>query len=139
MGRLKKEHSGWHTSGLWLKYQSPKVVETPVKAKSKKDTVKWCRGKVGVEHDWHRFENMKYDWEIDGYVDKYIHLMCMECKKEKYTKTAKSANYPLHIWIDQKYCGADPIQVRVNGEYKPLTIYDFKKGKYYCRDCGYCH
>lgn len=139
MGRLKKDHSGWRSSGLYLKYQSPKINEQPTKAKSKKDTVKWCRGKVGREHEWHRFENMKWDWELDNYVEKYIHLRCVQCGKEKYAKTAKSANYPLHIWIDEKYCGADPIQVRVNGEYLPLTIYDFKKGKWYCHECGFCH
>lgn len=139
MGRIKKDHSGWRTHGIWLKYQNPKVNEIPVKPKSKKDTNKWCRGKVGREHEWHRFQKMEWSWRMDDYVDPYIEIHCVECGKEKYAKTSKAANYPLHIWIDQKYCGADPIQVRVNGEYKPLTMYDYKKGKYYCHECGFCH
>jgi hypothetical protein len=118
MGRLKKDHTGWRTSGLWLKYKHPTASET---------------------QEWHKFQKMEWSWRMDDYVDPYIEIHCVECGKEKYTKTAKAANYPLHIWIDEKYCGYDPIQVRVNGEYKPLTMYDFKRGKYYCRDCGFCH
>ena len=38
MGRLKRDHSGWRTSGLWLKYQNPMVEDKPLKGKSKKNT-----------------------------------------------------------------------------------------------------
>lgn len=141
MGRIKKNHSGWRTHGIWMKYQTPKVNEQPVKPKSKKDTNKWCRGKVGTEHIWHRFEEPKWDWVEDTYTStsKSVAIKCIECGKEKYAKTAKAANYPLHIFVDQKYCGYDPVQVRVNGEYKPLTIYEYKRGRFFCRSCGFCH
>lgn len=139
MGRLKKDHSGWRTHGLWLKYQHPTASDTQAKPKSKKDTNKWCRGKVGREHEWHKFQKMKWSWRDDDYVDPYIEISCIECGKEKYAKTAKAANYPLHIYIEEKYCGYDPVQVRVNGEYKPLTLYESKHGMYYCRDCGFWH
>ena len=139
MGRIKKDHSGWRTHGIWLKYQSPAIKEPTVKPKSKKDTNKWCRGKVGVEHNWHRYEKRKWNWELDDYVSPYIEISCVECGKEKYAKTAKAANYPLHIWIDQKHCGYDPVQLRVNGEYKPLYMYEYRNGKYFCHDCGFWH
>lgn len=122
MGRLKRDHSGWHTSGLYLKYQSPKINERPVKAKSKKDTNKWCRGKVGREHAWHRYQGRKYNWLKEDYVDPYVHIKCIECGKEKYAKTAKAATYPMHLWIDDKSEAYWPVQVRVNGKYLPITI-----------------
>lgn len=140
MGRLKKDHTGWRTSGLWLKYKQPTINEVQTKPKSKKDTNKWCRGKVGVEHNWHRFQNMKWSDELWDYKDPYVSIHCVECGKEKYAKTAKAAAYPLHIWIDEKDCGIDPVQIRVNGEYKPLTMYDYKRdGRRYCWQCGFCH
>lgn len=139
MGRLKREHGGYRTSGLWLKYQSPKIDETSVRSRSKKDTTKWCRGKVGREHEWHKFQEPKWSDELWGYENLRVSIRCINCGKGKYTKTAKAANYPLHIWVDEKYCGVDPVQVRINGEYKTLTLYDYKKDKYYCHECGYCH
>lgn len=139
MGRLKQDHSGYRTSGIWLKYQQPRIEEKPFKSKSKKNTNKWCKGKVGREHDWHRFEKMRWSWGEEDYVDPYIAIHCVVCDKQKYTKTAKSANYPLHIFIKEEDCGVDPIQIKVNGDYKPLTLFDFKDGKYFCHDCGFCH
>lgn len=140
MGRLKKDHDGYRTSGLWLKYQTPQVNERNIPPKSKKNTTLWCRGKVGREHTWHRFEQMRWNDEIWDFLGKTIEIRCVDCGKEKYIKTAKAAGYPLHIWVDQKYCGVDPVQVKVNGEYKPLTHFDFKRGgHHYCWRCGYCH
>lgn len=139
MGRLKKDHSGWHTSGLWLKYQAPKVNERPVKGKSKKDTNKWCRGKVGVEHKWHRYQAKSYNWDADDYVSPYIYIRCSECRKDKYAKTAKTANYPLHLWIDDNNTGYELVQVRINGEYSPLDYYKYLKDKYWCKECSRWH
>lgn len=139
MGRLKRDHSGWSTSGKWLKYQTPQVNETPTGGKSKKDTNKWCRGKVGINHHWHRFQRRHYNWELDDYVDPYIHIKCVECGKEKYAKTAKSADFPLHLDIQDKSEGYEPVQVRVNGKYLPISYLEYQKGKYFCHSCGYWH
>lgn len=139
MGRLKKEHGGWRTHGLWLKYQSPKVNEQPIKAKSKKDTNKWCRGKKGVEHNWHRYQGRQYDWRVDDYVSPYVEIKCLECRKEKYAKTAKAAKYTLHAWVEDKSSGYEPVQVRVNGKYLPIEYTMYQKGKYWCGGCGYWH
>jgi hypothetical protein len=51
MGRIKKDHTGYTTMSLWKKYKYPEVFEK-LKPKTKKDTKRWCRGKVGVEHDY---------------------------------------------------------------------------------------
>lgn len=47
---------------------------------SKRDTKKWCRGKVGVEHtplciDYNRLKNTSY---LDGWKV----LVCTKCRKE---------------------------------------------------------
>lgn len=140
MGRLKRDHTGYSSSGLWLKYQRPGINERSVAPKSKKDTNKWCRGKVGREHNWHRFQEMRWSWSEEDYISPYIAIHCVVCDKEKYAKTAKSANYPLHIYVKQEYCGIEPVQINVNGEYKPLTAYEFKNNNYhYCDECGYTH
>lgn len=139
MGRLKKDHGGWRTSGLWLKYQTPKVNEINKRPKSKKDTNKWCRGKVGREHEWHRYQGRKYSWELDNYVLPYVYIKCLECKKEKYVKTAKSAKYPMHLWVEDQGLGYEPVQVRVNGKYLPIDYLRYEKGGYYCYDCGVWH
>lgn len=102
MGRLKRDHSGWRTSGLWLKYQTPTVNEVQ-KHKTKKDTRRWCRGKTGVEHDWHRYQNKRYDWEIDGWFDPWIRIECQSCKKKMYKRMAKTSHLPLHLFIESDY------------------------------------
>lgn len=139
MARLKKDHSGYRSHGLYKKYKVPTTSDPVIKHKSKKDTNKWCRGKVGVEHDWHRFQSRKYDWEVDDYVIPWSHVKCFECGKSKYQKTAKSIKFPLHLWIDHKNEGYTLIPVRVNGKLTKVDYYKYQAGKYWCNDCGYWH
>jgi len=74
MGRLKKDHSNYKTSGLWKKYQYPKIEETPRRGKKSKNTRKWCKGKVGVKHDYELVQ--KHDWMKIP--------VCKKCKKQDY-------------------------------------------------------
>lgn len=138
MGRLKRDHSGWRTSGLWLKYQSPQVNERQPKF-NKRDTNKWCRGKIGREHVWHRYQQKRYSWELDDYIDLWVHIKCVECGKQKYTKTAKSARYPMHLYIKEKSDGFELIPVRINGEYLPVDYWKYQKDKKWCSGCGRWH
>lgn len=45
--RLKEDRNNWRASSIIRKQA---VVPEVVKAPAKKDTVKWCKGKVGREH-----------------------------------------------------------------------------------------
>lgn len=139
MGRIKRDHSGYRTSGLWTKFQHPKINDVEPGGKSKKNTNKWCRGKVGVEHKWHRYQRYHWNWELDRYVSPYVHIKCVECGKEKYAKTAKSADFPLHLEVQNISEGYEPIQVRVNGKYLPIDYLQYQKGKYWCKSCGVWH
>lgn len=101
MGRLKKDHSGWKTHGLWKKYQFPKIDERP-KHKSKKDTKKWCRGKVGVEHKWVREQQKRWDNELAEYFGSYITISCDDCDKSMYKRLSKVSHIPMRIFIMQE-------------------------------------
>ncbi len=50
--RIKKDHTGWRSSGLWKKYSLPSIDELTPRPKSKKNTAKWCKGRVGLKHDY---------------------------------------------------------------------------------------
>lgn len=139
MGRLKKDHSGWRTSGIWLKYQQPTINDTQAKPKAKKDTNKWCRGKVGREHVWHRYQQKRWNDDLWKYLSPYIEIKCIVCNKEKYVKTARAATYPMHLWVEQQNEGYEPVQVRVNGKYLPIEYLEYRQGKYFCHSCGYWH
>jgi hypothetical protein len=131
MGRLKRDHSGWSTSGKWLKYQQPKINEQPVKGKSKKDTRRWCRGKVGVEHDFHQTVRFTF------FDEKYYNTKCVECRKEVSKKRVKS--YPLHLDIEKDSGPPQPIQVKVNGVAIPIDYRKFYDGGYWCDQCREWH
>lgn len=62
MGRLKKDHSGYKTSGLWAKYKYPQVNEGIRQPKPSKDTRRWCKGKVGLKHSYELVERHKGHW-----------------------------------------------------------------------------
>jgi hypothetical protein len=136
MGRLKQDHSGYRTSGLYLKYQMPSVDEHPLKFKKKKDTKKWCRGKVGVGHDWHRFQHKRYDWERDEYYGTWIEIRCLECGKTTYKRIAKTGHLPLHAFIYGE-SEQTQIQCRVNGKIIPFE--EVYHDKWYCRACRQWH
>lgn len=76
MGRLKKDHSNYKTSGLWKKYQYPKVEERYIH-KSSKNTKKWCKGKIGKKHQYELVEEHDFlDWSWKIYK-------CKVCGKKK--------------------------------------------------------
>ena len=131
MGQLKRDHGGYHSSGLWTKYQQPAVVERNVH-KSKKDTNKWCKGKVGKPHDWvQTLHRSRYD------AFTYYTCRCDTCGKRIYRKRVKSL--PLHIDVrDQEgEIRHFPIQVKVNGRAIPIDPKRFSSE--YCWDCRDWH
>ena len=138
MGRLKHDHSGWRSHGLWKKYQQPTVIEQPTKHKSKKNTRRWCKGKVGVEHALvRRFKH--YGWSSRR--SKVIYTVCTVCRKEFY-KT-KNEGVPLQIEIDETDERAFPIQVKVNGRAIPFNECTLKAMRtehwVYCEYCKDWH
>lgn len=131
MGRLKKDHSGYRTHGLWVKYQTPQVVERN-KPKSKKDTRKWCRGKVGVEHQliryfWH------YGW--DRKKTNWIRTKCRVCDKEFGRKNDPSV--PLYIEVDEEG-KVFFVQVKVNGKALPMEPHLYGD-EWWCEHCRTWH
>lgn len=77
--RLKEDKSSWHSSAI-IKRDFRHDSSQPVGAshRTKKDTKKWCRGKVGVEHD--------YEYQIPP-NDSFIYKMqpiCLNCGKQDY-------------------------------------------------------
>lgn len=132
MGRLKRDHGGWHTSGLWLKYQQPTAKELPLKNRAKKDTNKWCRGKVGVEHELHQRIHLRFNSST------WYKTWCKNCRKELHKKRVKSL--PLHVEVKQGASSrAFPIQVKVNGKAIPIDSRLYEDNSYYCEQCEQWH
>ena len=48
----------------------------------KKDTRRWCRGKVGLEHDWIACEEIHYSWYSRIFAQHY----CRLCSKKRTTR-----------------------------------------------------
>lgn len=135
MARLKKDHSGWRSSGLHLKYKSPSINERAVKAKSKKDTVRWCGGKVGREHDLYRKFREWRTWD-SVIISNYWETICSECGKKFYRKDTTP---PLQIPIKQVREVSLPIQVKVDGKPIPIDPHRFYDESYYCYECKEWH
>lgn len=141
MGRLKKDHSGWHTSGLWLKYKEPTVEEQQPRHKSKKNTREWCRGKKGQPHElirvfYRTHGNGKYfDWGYwNGRLFKYTETVCTNCGKRFWNK---NKGIPLVIPVkdeSEEY----PVQVKVNGVIQPIHPSRYLD-QHYCWDCWRYH
>ena len=140
MARLKRDHSGYHSYGLYAKYKQPSISEKPNGNRlKKKNTNKWCRGKIGTEHKWHSYQQKRWSDERWAFMNTYIEIKCVECRKEKYIKTARAAIYPFHIWIDHQNEGYQSIQVKVNGKILPIAEYQYHKDRYWCKECGTWH
>lgn len=102
MGRLKRDHNGYHTSGLWLKYQNPTTDEDLPRAKSKKDTKRWCKGKVGVKHSpVRRFKH--YSWSSRR--SRVVYTICTVCGKN--TGSNKAKGVPLILELDESNHGIE--------------------------------
>lgn len=119
MARLKKDHSGWRSHGLYLKYKEP--VEN--KPKSKKDTNRWCRGKVGKEHNLVRFKPEHYRWFNEPLYD-YVRVMCLNCGKEMYKR--KNLNLPLVVDVIQINTERHDTFIPVNGKLSKKQLEYFK-------------
>lgn len=134
MARLKRDHSGYRSFGLYEKYQQPSVNEQPPKHKSKKNTSKWCRGKVGEEHQLYRYF---YHSGWNGKRTSWVRSSCKKCRKEFNTKRT---DIPLHIEIDESNHGIKfPVQVKIDGKALPLDYRLFKEASYYCWQCEEWH
>lgn len=129
MGRLKKDHSGYRSSGLYTKYKSPSVNEKPIQHKSKKNTIKWCKGKIGVEHVAERYF---YHFRWTNKRTNWIMTRCIVCRKEL---NRKDNSIPLRIELDDADGKPYPIQVKVNGLAVPID-YRLHDNKYHwCSGC----
>lgn len=133
MAQLKRDHGGYHSSGLWTKYQQPSVVEPRQRAGKRKDTVKWCKGRVGIKHD---FVQTLHRSRYEAFT--YYTCKCQTCGKKVYKKRVKSL--PLRIEVvqhDDSGIRNFPIQVKVNGT--PVPIDPRRYDKDYCWDCRDWH
>lgn len=74
--RLKEESNNWRASGIKKRDARHTHDEPAVKPKSKKNTNKWCKGKVGVLHDivWQDVKSfLGYSWRSGS---------CLRCGKK---------------------------------------------------------
>lgn len=117
MARLKKDHSGWRSHGLYLKYKEP----TENKPKSKKDTNRWCRGRVDREHDLVRYKPVRYRWFSEPFYS-YVRVKCLVCHKEMYKR--KYINLPLVVEVVEIETKWQETYVPVNGKLSKQQIND---------------
>jgi hypothetical protein len=131
MGRIKRDHSGYRTHGIFVKYQQPSIVETQTKLKSKKNTTKWCRGKVGVEHD---LVQWAHTFGGDNYKFTYFTTKCRNCRKQVSKKRVKSLPLILPVrYTPMVYV----IQVKSNGKAVPIDSRLFTG--WWCSGCQEYH
>lgn len=140
MAKLSHGADTWYSEGLLDKYKAQIASEQEPKHKSKKDTKKWCRGKVGVKHEWHRKQRTRWDWDTDEeYVSPYVEVWCVNCHKQAYKRFGNAVfNMPLHIAVIEK-SRAYAIQVKVDGKAIPMPAEWFYKPSHYCNYCGKWH
>lgn len=127
MGRLKKDHSGWSTSGKWLKLQSELKKFDEPKYKSKKDTNKWCRGKTGKTHNLVRYKPLVYRWYTDSYS--YVRTKCLECGKEMYKR--KNESLPLIVEVIIHNTPVVETFVTVNGKLSSRQLDSIRYSDYF--------
>lgn len=84
MARVKRDHTGWRSSGIWKKDFTAKPEEA--RHSSKKNVRKWCKGKVGIKHSYE--ESFK-----TIYKNKFKTYKCNKCGKEQL------------VWDDKKWWG----------------------------------
>lgn len=134
MAKISHGADTWRSEGLAKKYKEQASFETlKNKHKSKKNTRKWCKGKVGVQHDLIRYFKY-YGWTSKR--SKYIQCRCKVCGKEFYNK---SSSIPLIIELDNKDGKSYPIQVKVNGIANPIDYRLFHDENLWCEHCQEWH
>ena len=92
--RLKEDTSSWHSNGIIHRDNRHDHSERFYKLHSKRDTKRWCRGKVGVEHEYHRY--------LRGWHYHYVEARCVNCNKLSFSKKSKDKSIPLHIEVDSR-------------------------------------
>lgn len=104
--RLKEDTSSWHSSAIIKRdFRHNGDDLEPVKLLTKKkNTRKWCYGKVGREHTLIRLKPI-YNWSWDKEIYSYVRVICTTCKKEMYRR---GADLPLKVEVkseDNRYYG----------------------------------
>ena len=119
MAKVSENHSGYRASGIYKKYLNPAIVEKN-KTKSKKDTVKWCGGKKGKEHQLIRYFHRPWLNFSTQSKYKYVKCKCQICGKQFSRK--KDISIPLMIDLDNRYEHSITyqIQVKVDGVALPF-------------------
>ena len=101
--RLKEDSSSWKSNGI-KKRDFRHIHDEPKPAhRSKKDTRKYCYGKVGKEHILYRFVHA---WVRDYgfWWPNTIQAKCTRCGKQFYGgKIVTNSKTPLHIIPDYEH------------------------------------
>lgn len=138
MAKISHGANTWSSEGLAKKYKAQENFDSgKIKHKSKKDTNKWCKGKVGREHElirtfYRTWNNGKgYDWEYhDNKLYKLLVTRCLTCGKEFWHNKGKTA--PLIIPVRSEGFRM-PVQVKVNGKAIPIEPRLFTH--HWCESC----
>lgn len=134
MAKISHGGNTWRSEGLVKKYKAQASFDTEnSKHKSKKNTRKWCKGKVGVEHELRRYF-WHYGWESKR--TNWIRSKCIVCGKEFHNK---NTSIPLIIELDDKDGKSYPIQVKVNGVAIPIDYRLWHESGYWCDICDEWH
>lgn len=80
--RLKEDSDSWKAMGLKKKL---KIIPDVPRSKSKKNTNRWCKGKVGVDHEWENIvpHNSYHSTWYKGVRQD----VCKNCGKQSYNNT----------------------------------------------------
>lgn len=76
--RLKEDSYSYKSSNIKRRMYRQSPFEVRGKYKSKKDTSKWCKGKIGIPHNFIEKSFIKFN------IFSYKKLECCNCGKQKY-------------------------------------------------------
>lgn len=75
--RIKETKSNWNASGIIKRdFRHDSSQPQTSRVKSKKDTRKWCKGKVGVEHDY------EYQFPKNDMIFFRMMAVCLTCGRQ---------------------------------------------------------
>lgn len=79
--RIKQDKSNWQASAIMKRdFRHDSSQPSQTKIRSKKDTRKWCKGRVGVEHDY------EYQYpKNEPFLFRLI-AVCNNCEKQDVTQ-----------------------------------------------------
>lgn len=82
--RLKEDSSSWR--GMGLKAKAAPIPERP-KYKAKKDTKRWCLGKVGRDHDYEVRQPQGGMFSRGSYSEGRVRMpVCKRCGRQDYDR-----------------------------------------------------